>query len=391
MSGTPTPGPDPSQPSTGLIRILLVDGQPAHLRRLRGVLQHDAGLAVIGEAYSGLQAVMLVDRLRPDVVLMSLDLPDGDALTALEAIMADRPTPVVMHSTRSGRGDLTGAAMAAGAVGVVAGCSGLAGDVLAACGDELRRRLRVAGRASVITHPRGRLRTEAERGSDRGPERRPDRGCGRTRAEPRGPVRLLAIGASTGGPAALASLLGALPPDLDVAVLVIQHMAEGFIQGLADWLDSLVELPVSVASSGRRLQPGQVVVAPSGVNLVLRADLLAICEPAPATQFHVPGIDLAFSSVAETIGAQAVGVLLTGMGRDGAIGMRALRDAGAVTIGQDESTSAVFGMPAAAAALGAVGEQLALPAIAPRLVELVAVSRLPRARSGVGQETGVGR
>ena len=383
MLGTAPSGPDAPRPSAGPLRILLVDGHPAHLRRLRGVLQHDGGLAVVGEAYSGAQAVMLVDRLRPDVVLMSLDLPDADGLSALEAIMADRPTPVVVHSIVRGRGDPTETAMAAGAVGVVAGCSGLPVEELAAYGDALRGHLRVAGRAPVITHPRSRLRTE--------PGREPDRDRGGTQADQQGPVRLLAIGASTGGPAALASLLGALPVDLDVAVLVIQHMADGFIQGLADWLDSLVGLPVSVASSGRRLQPGRVAVAPSGVNLVLRADLLAICEPAPATQFHVPGIDAAFISVAETVGNQAVGVLLTGMGRDGAIGMRALRDAGAVTIGQDEATSAVFGMPAAAAALGAVGEQLALPAIAPRLVELVAVSRLRRSRAAVRQVTGVSR
>lgn len=370
---------DLSPGHAGPTRVVIVDGYPAQLRRLRGVLHVDAGIDVVGEAYSGAEAIMLVDRIRPDAVLMSLDLPDGDGVATLEAIMADRPTPVVVHAAVLAGADWSAAVMAAGAVDIVSACVGLDAAALGSYGRDLQARLHLASRVRVITHPRGRLRGEASPGS------RPDdclrgarpaaAGVPRQGARTDQPVRLIAIGASTGGPAALVTVLGALPADFDAAVLVLQHMVDGFIEGLADWLDSMVALPVSVACSGRHLQPGRVVVAPSGANLLVRDRLLVVCEPAPLTQYHVPGIDLAFGSIARALGSQAVGVLLTGMGRDGASGMRALRDVGATTIGQDEQTSAVYGMPAAAAALDAVVEQLPLPAIGPRLLELVAARR----------------
>ena len=178
-------------------------------------------------------------------------------------------------------------------------------------------------------------------------------------------VRLIAIGASTGGPQALLTLLGALPADLEQAVVVVQHMADGFIPGLASWLDGLVPLPVVVGESGRRLAPGTVTIAPSGGNLIVQDDRLrVVCVPPEPGQFHVPGIDATFTSIASALGPGATGVLLTGMGRDGAVGLRRMRERGAVTIGQDEATSAVYGMPAAAAALGAVEHQLPLDRIA---------------------------
>lgn len=176
-------------------------------------------------------------------------------------------------------------------------------------------------------------------------------------------IRAIVIGASTGGPPALAMILADLPPRLPVPILVIQHMADGFVEGLTTWLDSLSPLPVVLAEHGRRLRPGVVHIAPAGVNTLLRAGLRVELRQPPAGQFHVPGVDAAFVSAAETCGSQVVGVLLTGMGRDGAAGLRTMRDAGALTIGQDEPTSVVWGMPAAAQALGAVELELPLPAI----------------------------
>jgi chemotaxis response regulator CheB len=191
-----------------------------------------------------------------------------------------------------------------------------------------------------------------------------------------GQVRLIAIGASTGGPQALLTLLGQLPPDLGQAVLVVQHMAEGFIPGLASWLDGLVPLPVVVGESGRRLAPGTVTIAPSGGNLLVQdARLRVLCTPPQPGQFHVPGIDATFESVAGALGPEALGVILTGMGRDGAAGLLAMRERGALTLGQDEPSCAVYGMPAAAHDLGAVERQLPLPDIATAV--LAAVGRAP--------------
>jgi two-component system chemotaxis response regulator CheB len=193
-------------------------------------------------------------------------------------------------------------------------------------------------------------------------------------------VKLLVIGASTGGPQALLTVLSALPTDLEQAVLVVQHMAEGFIPGLAAWLDQLVPLPVVVGASGRRLEPATVTIAPSGGNLLVQDDRLRVlCTPPAPGQFHVPGIDATMTSVAEALGPAAVGVLLTGMGRDGAAGLLAMRKRGAFTVGQDEASSAVYGMPAAAAALDAVDRQLPLDAIGPALCQvLVPATPAPR-------------
>lgn len=188
------------------------------------------------------------------------------------------------------------------------------------------------------------------------------------------PIRLVAIGASTGGPQALAQVLGGLPADFAPAVLVVQHMADGFIPGLVSWLDSVCALPVVVAEPGRRLPAGVVSIAPSGANLLIRDGMRARSEPASKRQFHIPGIDEAFWSIAGIVGDEAVGVLLTGMGRDGAAGLKALRDKGAVTIGQDEATSAVYGMPGVAYNLGAVQHQLPLCEIAPAVVRLCQVA-----------------
>ena len=168
-------------------------------------------------------------------------------------------------------------------------------------------------------------------------------------------------------------MLKALPADLDQAVLVVQHMAEGFIAGLASWLDQLVPLPVVVGGSGKRLLPGTITIAPSGGNLLVQDDRLRVLCTAPEPgQFHVPGIDQCFASVADALGPDAVGVLLTGMGRDGAAGLKAMRDRGASTLGQDEATSTVYGMPQAAFALDAVDRQLPIDEIGPALCEVLA-------------------
>jgi two-component system chemotaxis response regulator CheB len=154
-------------------------------------------------------------------------------------------------------------------------------------------------------------------------------------------------------------------------VLVVQHMADGFIEGLAGWLDGLCPLPVTVGATGRRLQPGTITIAPSGLNLIVHDRLRVVCEQPPPTQFHVPGIDATFTSIASSVGAEAIGVLLTGMGRDGAAGLKSMRARGAVTIGQDEASSAVWGMPGAARAIDAVEHELPLEDIGPALLTLL--------------------
>jgi two-component system chemotaxis response regulator CheB len=348
-------------------------------------------LEVVGEARTGRDAVALVERLRPTAVLMDLHLPVMNGIQAIERIMATRPTPIVVYSSFVDGMDRANAASAyaAGAVDVMAKPGPSDSGRLEEYADALRQRLRVAGRVRVITHPRGRLgmsgaalttlrlgSTAATNGSGAEVPRQPvvrtespaftsfDRFDSRQ-------VKVLAIGASTGGPQALAMLLADLPKHTTASIVVVQHMADGFMEGLTAWLDDVCSLPVVLGGNGLRLAPGTVTVAPSGVNLVVHDRLRTTTHDPEPGQYHVPGIDATFSSVADNYGSTAVGVLLTGMGRDGALGLKRIRDLGGLTIGQDEETSAVYGMPAAAMSADAVDVQLPLPEICEAVYRLL--------------------
>jgi two-component system, chemotaxis family, protein-glutamate methylesterase/glutaminase len=309
-----------------------------------------------------------------------------DGIQAIERIMATRPTPIVVYSSFVDGVDRANAASAyaAGAVDVIAKPGPHDSGRLEAYAEVLRQRLKVAGRVRVITHPRGRLgmpsktvttlrldggapgkagnRARSGESSQRVVTRNARAARTLDRLEAR-QVKVLAVGASTGGPQALATLLSGLSPQTSAAIVVVQHMADGFMEGLTTWLDDVCPLPVVLGANGRRMAPGTVTIAPSGLNLVVH-DRLRITTHSPEPgQYHVPGIDATFSSVAEAYGSAAIGVLLTGMGRDGALGLKRMRDYGALTLGQDESTSAVYGMPAAAMSADAVDVQLPLPEI----------------------------
>jgi two-component system chemotaxis response regulator CheB len=402
----------------GCVPVVVVDDSPAQRRYLRAALEVDGDVQVVGEARDGREAVALVARLRPGAVVLDLHLPGMCGLEAIEHIMAATPTPILVWSAFVTGSDRENAieALAAGAVDVVPK-PGPDDDDLERYSDALRRRLRVAARVRVITHPRGRLRASGvpvrvlSPAADRAgapeaavvrrrtavPEQAvpgqalPEQAGTPTvrRTTPPAPahrpsapraaasgVRLVVLGASTGGPQAVLTVLGGLPVDLQPAVLVVQHMAASFVPGLVDWLDDMLPLPVLLGADGDMLHPGTVTVAPSGGNLVVRDERLHVaCVPAPPGQHHVPGIDVTLTSVADVLGPRAVGVLLTGMGRDGAAGLLRLRDTGAATIVQDEATSAVYGMPAAAVAVGAASRQLPIGDVAAAVLDAVGLAR----------------
>lgn len=361
--------------TTDLTRIVVVDDSPVQRRFLRAAVDAAADLTVVGEARNGKEAVALVARLRPAAVLMDLDLPVMSGIEAIERIMAASPTPILVYSAHVGGAESANAleALAAGAVDVLAKPGPDDTTSLDEYADQVRKRLRVAARVRVITHPRGKLRSRGIPVSAVSlVGELSTRPYAVDEAEVRKGVKLIAIGASTGGPQALHTVLKAMPRDLDQAVLVVQHMAEGFIPGLVSWLDTLVPLPVVMGQSGQRLKPGVITIAPSGSNLLVQDDRLRVlCVPPEPTQFHVPGIDQCFDSIADALGPDAIGVLLTGMGRDGAAGLKAMRDRGAATLGQDEATSTVYGMPQAALALDAVDRQVAVDDIAGVLLGLL--------------------
>jgi two-component system chemotaxis response regulator CheB len=346
-----------SRAASPALAVVVVAVGRVRARQLRGLLGGPA-YNVVGVATSADEAEAAVVRHTPDVVLLDLDAADG-GIEAIERIMGTRPTPIVVCGEAALHAQ---EALAAGAVDVVGALDALPSAPEYAVA--LRRHLKVASRVRVITHPRSRLRNRAlaQRVTAAGPAG----GGGRTNG-----IQVVLIGASTGGPPALATILADLPVDLPVPVLVVQHMADGFVEGLASWLDSLSPLPVVMAQDGVRLRPGTVYLAPAGLNTVLRPGLRVQTHVPGLGQYHVPGVDAAFASAAATCAEAALGVLLTGMGRDGADGLLTMRSAGALTIGQDEPTSVVWGMPAAAQALGAVTLELPLSEIAAAIVSAV--------------------
>ncbi len=352
--------------------VVLVDDSGVERRFLRSILGTDPGLLVVGEARTGRDALALVERLRPSAVVLDLELAGMAAIEIIERIMASVPTPILVCSTK-GDAERAAAALAAGAVDVVARPMTSDAD-RTLYGDAVLRGVRVASRVRVITHPRARLKNRAAAAAADATATSAAAGSTNRRPVPivsEGTVDLVVIGASTGGPQALAHLLGALPIGFAPAIVVVQHMADGFIEGLASWLDTLCALPVAIATDGCRLRGGTVTIAPGARNLIVNDHLRISFEPPAETQFHIPGVDATFQSVARNIGPRAIGVLLTGMGRDGAIGLKAMRDAGAITIGQDEESSTVYGMPGAAVACGAVQRELPLVEIAPELVAIL--------------------
>jgi two-component system, chemotaxis family, protein-glutamate methylesterase/glutaminase len=382
-----SPPPDNPAPVT----VVIVDDSATQRRFVRAAVSADPMLDVVGEARTGRDAVALVESLRPSVVLMDLHLPVMNGIQAIERIMSTCPTPIVVYSSFVDGMDGANAASAyaAGAVDVMAKPGPSDSGRLEEYADALRQRLRVACRVRVITHPRNRLGmsgaalTTLRLGSGGADAPRTPVASGRPLAtrEPLDPtghadwdsrsVKVLAIGASTGGPQALATLLAGLPECTTTAIVVVQHMADGFMEGLTNWLNDICPLPVVLGVNDSRMMPGTVTIAPSGLNLHIHPRLrLSTHNPEPG-QYHVPGIDATFTSLATTYGSAAVGVLLTGMGRDGALGLKRMRDCGALTIGQDESTCAVYGMPAAAMAAEAVEVELALPEICAAVYRLV--------------------
>jgi two-component system chemotaxis response regulator CheB len=335
----------------------VVDDSPTVRGRLREALRADPEVLVVAEAGDGKQAIDLCRELRPDVVTMDMALPVMSGLAATEYIMAHCPTPILIVSCSTNRADLfkTYDALAAGAVDVLEKPDGAGSD------EEWDRQflaaIKMAARIRVITHPRARL------GLLTRPVAPP--------APPGGQPRVVALGASTGGPAALMRILSALPRDYQVPVLVVLHIGRVFEAALADWLASYTALPVSYARDGERLEAvaGRIVMAPPDQHLTLRSGTLALSWDAERHGCR-PSVDVLFESVARECGSAAVAAVLTGMGRDGAAGLLEIKRAGGLTLAQDQATSAVYGMPREAILLGAASKVLALEEIGPLLAGL---------------------
>jgi two-component system chemotaxis response regulator CheB len=357
------------------VRVLVVEDSITIRKRLVEVLEEDANFEVVGEAEDGRQAIDRCLALRPDAVTMDMMLPVMSGLAATEYIMAHCPTPILVVSASFNRGEVfkTYDALAAGAVEVIEKPTGL--EAPGAWEQEFKSTLRIVSRIRVITHPRARLN-----GVTRDPKRpsAPALGSAPAQASAQArnglhgsasseqrPLTVVGVGASTGGPNALVQLLGNLPKDLTAPVLVVLHIGAAFAPAFGEWMDNQVARPVAYAQGGEVLSSltQRILLAPPDRHLIVRAGRLALIDE-PERHSCRPSVDVLFESLARECGGEAAACLLTGMGRDGALGLLALRRAGASTIAQDEATSIVYGMPREAAILGAAERILPLGEIA---------------------------
>jgi two-component system chemotaxis response regulator CheB len=354
-----------------MIRVLIVDDSPTLRKLTRAILESDPALQVVGEARNSEEAVALTHKLQPDIITMDVRMSEMDGYQAIRRIMAESPRPiVVLTSTESDREPpINFKALEAGALMVVGKPHGLPDTDPQA--DQLIAQVKTMAEIKVV---RRRWWLLGEKpASPRGEPVEPGQN-GPVVTTPRavtGPVRLIAIGASTGGPPALQIIFGQLPPGLPVPIVVVQHISHGFVGGLARWLGDTTPLRIKVAETGEPLRPGTVYLAPDDQHLLVTQGNLALLKTSPPVDGHRPSVTVLFESVAQHYGSTAVGVLLTGMGSDGARGLKALHDAGGRTIAQDKATCVVFGMPQQGIALGVAHEVLPLEQIGPRLAELV--------------------
>jgi len=351
--------------TTKPIRVLVVDDSLTVRAYIADLLRDDAAsFDVVGEAADGRQAIELCERLRPDVITMDMMLPVMSGVTATEWIMAYCPTPILVVSSSLNRGEVfrTYDAIAAGAVDAM---SKPAPDATAREAEEWTLRfksaLRMVSRIKVITHLRRRLADSTT------PPQSVSTGAPSSRT-------LIAIGASTGGPGAVRQLLLQLPPNIGVPILAVLHVGEPFDATLADWLDAQSPHHVRFAKDGEPLfggdAPPAVIMSPGAKHLLVRDGRLRL-DGGPERHSCRPSVDVLFESLALENGAKTAAALLTGMGRDGADGLLAIRKAGGFTIAQDEATSVVYGMPKAAADIGAASVILPLDGIASALDQTV--------------------
>lgn len=336
-----------------MIRALIAEDSATTLELLVNMLESDPEIRVVGRAKNGAEAVALTKTIRPDVVIMDIHMPVLDGFRATRQIMIEAPTPIVIVSATLDvkQVDVSLHALRLGALSVLEKPFGPGDANFPETCDRFIETVRAMSAVKVV-------RRWATDSSIPPPE---------PTAEPRSAPQIIAIGASTGGPTALLRVLSDLPASLPVPILIVQHMAPGFVAGLANWLSDGTAIKVKVAEQGERLENGVAYIAPDDQHLGLLDRRTILVSNSPSCGGFRPSATTLFESVARTYSSSAVAVILTGMGDDGCTGLGAVRRAGGRIIAQDEATSVVFGMPGAAVAAGLPTITLPLDLIGPRL------------------------
>lgn len=332
-----------------MIKVVIAEDSPVVQESLESILQSDHEISVVGLAKNGIEAVAMAEKLHPDVITMDIQMPKMDGVEATKVIMEQAPTRIVVVSASVDKVETRPAfeAMNAGALALVEKPRGLNHKDFQSIRDNLVRTVKAMSSIKVVT--RRRIKS---------PPPIVDKHAVTS-------TGIVAVGASTGGPAALCRLLKGLPSDFSLPLLIVQHMTPGFGPAFASWLDSESPLRVKVAESGESLGPGHVYIAPDNYHTGLNTSgKIILTRENRLYHHHRPSINYMFETIAKSYGPIGMGVLLTGMGEDGALGLREIKNAGGKTIAQDEGSSVVFGMPKAAIALGAVDRVVAMEKIA---------------------------
>ena len=344
------------------IKVLIVDDSAVSRAALKFALESDPAITVIGQSSSGSEAIADLARLKPDIVTMDIHMPGVDGFETTRQIMETRPLPVVIVSSNFSANDTakTFRAMEAGALAAVEKPPGLKHPEHATSVHHLVRTVRAMSGVKVVRRrPR-----ENSKADSAGPVEV-------TKIDHRD-IRFIAIGASTGGPPVLRTVLADLPKPFPLPVVIVQHISTGFVDGLADWLSSTTNMPVRIARDGEVAEAGCAYIAPDGLQAGVDAKGCLHCVDEPPEHGLRPSVSYLFRSVARNFGSGAVGVLLTGMGSDGAVELKMMRDRGAVTIAQDRQSSVVHGMPGEAIRLGAASHTGTPEEIAALLQSLIA-------------------
>lgn len=323
------------------IRVLLVDDSPTKRDIFAALVRDESDMEIAGIAMDGKEGVEMAQKLRPDVITMDIEMPNMNGIEATKIIMSTVPTPIVIVSSLSKAQIIyTMEAMHLGAVDVVAVTEGFK-----KISEEFVRKVRLASKIKVVRYIESRqpgVKTQLL------PVSEP------SAAKPFSRSRIVVIGVSTGGPTALFEILSQLPEDFPAPVVIVQHMMGGFTEGLAEWLNSNCALSVREAKKGELLKPGSALICPGDYNLRVTSQRNVELNPVPPDALYKPSVDAMMKSVAETCRSDVVGVILTGMGKDGCEGMAAIKSNKGKTLAQDEASCIVYGMPKVAIETGCI-------------------------------------
>ncbi len=345
------------------LRVLIAEDSSLFVEVLTELLEDAPGIEIAGVADNGVDAVSLCQSLRPDIVLMDIHMPRQDGLSATEEIMATCPTPILVITSDPHHGgvDLSFRALSLGALDLMAKPQSL--PISETDRANLLRKIHLLSQIPVVRHVRGRRRRAARPTVPARPSA--------TRRSPDTVPMVLGIVASTGGPRALARLCTEIPETFPGTLLIVQHITDGFTRHLARWLDKHSPLSVLEGVAGHPLSPGEIVIAPTGHHLTVGPDHRLQIDDGPPIGGHRPSGDRLLMSLAQHAPDRAAGLILSGMGNDGAAGLAALHRAGCPTLAQDEDTSVVYGMPRAAIEDGVVDQVLPDSALATAVEDLL--------------------